>query len=35
MIKYKGVYILYYICMKYNEIDLLEIVGKKLKIFKM
>lgn len=28
MIRYKGVYILYYICMKYYEIDILEIVGK-------
>lgn len=29
MIKYKGVYIIYYICMKYYEIDILEIVEKK------
>lgn len=28
MIRYKGVYILYYICMKYYEIDILEIVEK-------
>lgn len=35
MIRYKGVYILYYICMKYYEIDILEIVEKNLKIFKM
>lgn len=24
MIKYKGVYIIYYICMKYYEIDIFE-----------